>query len=49
MQNFMDAVRRYTGYTRFIAPAWAGFVAWVDDHPKTAAVMIVGLAVVAAL
>lgn len=49
MQNIKDVVARYTGYTRFIRPAWDWLVRWVANHPKTSAGLLVGLAVVAAL
>jgi hypothetical protein len=49
MQKIKDIVARYSGYTRFIEPIWSRYVGWVGAHPKTAAVLLVGLAVVAAL
>lgn len=48
-QKIIDAVKRYSGYSRFISPAWDWLVRWVANHPKTAAGILVGLAVVAAL
>lgn len=49
LNTITSAVARYTGYTRFISPAWDWLVRWVANHPKTAAGILVGLAVVAAL
>lgn len=40
MTVFIDAVKRYSGYARFVAPMWSAYVAWVGAHPKTAAVVI---------
>jgi hypothetical protein len=47
MTTFMDAVRRYSGYTRFLAPAWAKYVEFVQGRPQTAAIVIVVLALLA--
>jgi hypothetical protein len=49
MTHITEALKRYSGYTRFVAPIWSAYVGWVDAHPKTTALILVGLAVVAAL
>ena len=42
-----DAVKRYSGYTRFLAPAWQWYVGFVAARPTTAAIVILVLALLA--
>jgi hypothetical protein len=44
MQKFMDAVRRYSGYARFVEPVWSFYIGWIVAHPKAAGVTILVLA-----
>jgi hypothetical protein len=43
MEKFMAAVGRYSGYTRFLNPAWVWYYTHVEQHPKTSAVIILVL------
>lgn len=45
MASLLAAVKRYSGYTRFLAPYWAKYVDFVAAHPRTAAIVILVLAV----
>jgi hypothetical protein len=40
-----DALKRYSGYTRFISPAWLYACTWTQEHPKTATAALVILTV----
>ena len=40
-QKFTDAVKRYSGYSRFVAPYWAIAVRWAADHPQTMLALLI--------
>lgn len=37
MASFIAAVKRYTGYARFLSPVWAKYVALVTSYPRVSA------------
>jgi hypothetical protein len=42
--KFIDVVKRYSGYTRFITPVWNVYVDAVSKHPSIAGAVILILA-----
>lgn len=41
--NFVAAVKRYSGYTRFVSPYWQMYLDWLVAHPRTTGVMLIAL------
>ena len=44
MEKLISAIKRYSGYTRFVAPYWDAMVSWVEAHPQSASALILILA-----
>ena len=48
MDKIIEAVKRYSGYTRFIGPYWAKYTSWLAEHPNTTGAILIAFAVIAA-
>lgn len=40
LTSALAAVKRYTGYARFLSPVWAAYVAKVAAYPRVAAIAL---------